>query len=99
MPCISGVFAFCRGCGWWVDEGFGGVYLWWWGPCLVCLRGPVGTGESLQGWRIDVLGLTDAHRVLLNSLLLFLLHFFLYHTLYSFIFTHCNIAEMSDELN
>ena len=46
------------------------VYLWWWGPCLVGLRGLVGTGVSWQGWRLDFLRLTDTHRVLLNFVLL-----------------------------
>ena len=31
------------------------VYLWWWGPCLVCLWGVVGTGVSWQGWLLDFL--------------------------------------------
>ena len=75
------------------------VYLWWRGPCLVCLRDLVGTGVSWQVWRLDFLGLTDTHKILLNFLLLFRLYFCLYYTLYSFIFTYCNIAELSNKLN
>ena len=70
MPGVSGVFAFGHGwgplalgvplciCG-------GGVL------ALVYLCGLVGTGVSWQGWRSDFLGLTYAHRVLPNLLLLF----------------------------
>ena len=41
------------------------------GLVLVCLYCLLGTGVSWQGWRSDFLGLTDAHRVLPNFLLLF----------------------------
>ena len=82
---VSWFFALVVGSGGQIgDLGTGGlcVYLWWWGPCLVCLQGLVGTGVS---W--------------LNFLLFFYSYCFFYYTLYSFMFTSSNIAELSNKLN
>ena len=62
---------------------------------LVCLCGLVGTGVSWQSWRSDLLGLTDAYRILPN----FLLPPFFIVSYSVFLYISCNIAEFCKKLN